>query len=85
MHEPPSNWRTDRTSDGGFSGRNKKKIYWPAIKRMRNLFAHNYGAVDVERVWETVHSDILQLLEFCEQECSKVLLYRAGGKRKCRI
>ncbi len=52
---------------------------------MRNLFAHNYGAVDVERVWETVHSDILQLLEFCEQECSKVLLYRAGGKRKCRI
>lgn len=25
MHEPTSNWRTDRTSDGRFSGRNKKE------------------------------------------------------------
>ena len=25
----------------------KDSIYWPAIKGMRNLFAHNYGAVDV--------------------------------------
>ena len=44
-------------------GRNKKENL--LAKGMRNLFAHNYGAVDVERVWETVRSDLPQLLEFC--------------------
>lgn len=34
---------------------------------MRNLFAHNYGAEDVERVWETAVSDIPVLLSFCNQ------------------
>ena len=38
---------------------------------MRNLFAHNYGAVDIERVWETVISDIPQLLGFCAQTIQK--------------
>lgn len=51
----------------GFREETKKEIFWPAIKGMRNLFAHNYGAVDIERVWETVISDIPQLLEFCER------------------
>ncbi len=56
-----------------FREETKKKIYWPAIKGMRNLFAHNYGAVDVERVWETVISDIPQLQGFCERT---IQLYR---------
>ena len=34
---------------------------------MRNLFAHNYGAVDVGLVWETAVSDIPVLHAFCEQ------------------
>lgn len=34
---------------------------------MRNLFAHNYNAVDIGRVWETVISDIPVLHEFCDQ------------------
>lgn len=54
-----------------FRDETKKEIYWPAIKGMRNLFAHNYGAVDIERVWETVISDIPQLLRFCEQTIQK--------------
>ena len=45
----------------------KDSIYWPAIKGMRNLFAHNYGAVDVGLVWETAVSDIPVLREFCER------------------
>ena len=45
----------------------KDFIYWPAIKGMRNLFAHNYGAVDVGLVWETAVSDIPVLHEFCER------------------
>ena len=43
----------------------KATIYWPAIKGMRNLFAHNYGAMDIARVWETAVEDIPMLLKFC--------------------
>lgn len=45
----------------------KSTIYWPAIKGMRNLFAHNYGAIDIDLVWETAVNDIPMLLAFCEQ------------------
>lgn len=45
----------------------KETIYWPAIKGMRNLFAHNYGAVDIDRVWETAVSDIPILHSFCDK------------------
>lgn len=47
-----------------FRGATKATIYWPAIKGMRNLFAHNYGAIDIDRVWETALEDIPRLLEF---------------------
>ncbi len=49
-----------------FRERTKESVFWPAIKGMRNLFAHNYGAVDVGRVWETVRSDIPTLRAFCD-------------------
>ncbi len=49
-----------------FREETKGTIYWPAIKGMRNLFAHNYGALDIDRVWETVISDIPQLYKFCD-------------------
>lgn len=45
----------------------KETIYWPAIKGMRNLFAHNYGAMDIDRVWETAVSDLPQLHSFCDK------------------
>ncbi len=45
----------------------KESVFWPAVKGMRNLFAHNYGAVDVDKVWETVMSDIPVLHDFCNR------------------
>lgn len=44
------------------------KINWRAIKAMRNIFAHNYGAIDVETVWETAINDVPALKNFCENE-----------------
>lgn len=49
-----------------FREETKQFVYWPAIKGMRNVFAHDYGAIDYERVWETVEEDIPVLLEFCQ-------------------
>ncbi|MDD6307022.1 MAG: DUF86 domain-containing protein [Clostridiales bacterium] len=46
----------------------KELVYWPAIKGMRNVFAHDYGAIDYDRVWDTVIEDIPILLEFCQKE-----------------
>lgn len=54
-----------------FREETKEIIFWPAIKGMRNLFAHNYGAIDVERVWETAVSDIPLLHKFCDQTIGK--------------
>lgn len=50
-----------------FKMKTREQIYWPAIKGMRNIFAHNYGAVDVDRVWDTAVNDIPQLYSFCEE------------------
>lgn len=43
------------------------KRYVSAFKGMRNLFDHNYDAVDVGRVWETAITDIPILHEFCNK------------------
>lgn len=45
----------------------KESVYWPAIRGMRNVFAHDYGAIDYDRVWDTVNEDIPVLLEFCRK------------------
>jgi len=46
----------------------EKGVNWRAIKNMRNMFAHDYGAMDVERIWITVTEDIPDLEEFCEAQ-----------------
>lgn len=57
----------------------KDSIYWPAIKGMRNLFAHNYGAVDVGLVWETAVSDI----RFCMSSViGQYVCYVSWSRRK---
>ncbi len=48
-----------------FKLKTRGQIYWPAIKGMRNIFAHNYGAIDIDRIWETTANDISQLYAFC--------------------
>lgn len=35
-----------------------KSIPWRDIIRMRDLFAHHYGAVDYEQLWDTSHEDM---------------------------
>lgn len=41
------------------------KIPWNQIKALRNVVAHNYGRIDKEILWETLTSDIPELMEYC--------------------
>ena len=58
----------------------KSAIYWPSIKGMRNLFAHNYGAIDIDLVWETVLTDIPMLYDFCNVTVTKLRRNLKGNK-----
>ncbi|WP_195267339.1 HepT-like ribonuclease domain-containing protein [Eubacterium sp. 1001713B170207_170306_E7] len=42
------------------------EIPWKEIRGMRNIFAHDYGSIDVSEVWETIQKDIPILRGFCE-------------------
>ncbi len=44
-----------------------KGIPWKDIIRMRDLFAHHYGAVDYEQLWDTSHGDMGALHEWLTQ------------------
>ena len=44
---------------------------WRQIKALRNIIAHNYGAVDAETAWEIVRTDIPSLRSFCLQCAGK--------------
>ena len=46
----------------------KAQIDWRAIKGMRNMFAHDYGSMDIERIWETAIDDIPVLAAYCKTE-----------------
>lgn len=46
-------------------------IPWRQIKALRNIIAHNYGAVDAETAWEIVQEDIPDLRKYCEAEVNK--------------
>ena len=41
------------------------KIEWRGIYTMRNILAHDYGAVDREIVWASIDHDFPELEEFC--------------------
>lgn len=49
----------------------KSHMPWQAIKAMRNLFAHNYGQMNLSVIWSTATENIPQLKAFCEAEISK--------------
>lgn len=42
-------------------------IPWNLIARTRDSYAHHYGAIDFELVWETAISDIPEVARFCSQ------------------
>ncbi len=50
----------------------RSSMNWRAIKNMRNLFAHDYGSMDKERIWQTATEDIPVLKAFCERELGKI-------------
>lgn len=41
-------------------------IPWKSIAGMRDVFAHHYGSIDYELVWDTSQNDIKDLKTFCE-------------------
>ena len=43
----------------------KDSVDWRAIKGMRNMFAHDYGSMDIDRIWETAVDDIPVLESNC--------------------
>ena len=42
-----------------------RQIPWSIIARTRDTYAHHYGVVDFELVWETAVEDIPGLADFC--------------------
>lgn len=44
----------------------KGEMNWRAIKGMRNLFAHAYDSMDLDKIWETITDDIPVLKKYCE-------------------
>lgn len=43
-------------------------IPWRAIRGMRNVVAHEYGNIDIETLWETAETNIVELREFCASQ-----------------
>jgi uncharacterized protein with HEPN domain len=55
----------------GLSGALKQRhpeIPWDAIYGMRNIIAHEYGAVIAERVWNVTGEPLTALAEVCRHE-----------------
>ena len=46
---------------------NHSDIPWRQIRAMRNLFAHQYYQMNIEKIWEVAVNDIPDLAEFCEK------------------
>ena len=40
---------------------------WRQIKGMRDKVAHAYGAIDMDRVWDTALNDINPLIGYCRK------------------
>ena len=39
---------------------------WDKIKGMRDVVAHGYGTINLDKVWVVVSSEIKSLREYCE-------------------
>lgn len=42
-------------------------IPWKNIAGMRDIFAHHYGSIDYDMVWNTSKEDVSELKSFCEE------------------
>ena len=48
-----------------FKSTTEEEQSWKAIRGMRNLFAHAYGTMSMETIWNTAIHDIPKLKQFC--------------------
>lgn len=55
---------TKRLSEGFLN--EHKTIPWRAIMGMRDVFAHHYGSVDHNELWNTSHDDIRALKAYLQ-------------------
>ncbi|MBO6179623.1 MAG: DUF86 domain-containing protein [Selenomonadaceae bacterium] len=46
---------------------------WKEMRGLRNVFAHEYDAVDKDRFWETIQNDIPKLVENIEKITKETL------------
>lgn len=47
-----------------FKERNSE-IEWRNIVAFRNIVAHDYGKIDIDKMWDTLVTDVPKLREFC--------------------
>ena len=50
-------------------------VPWQMIRGMRNILAHNYEALKVDRLWETMQNDLPKLREDCMRILSGLKSY----------
>ena len=48
------------------------EINWIEVSGMRNHFAHGYGDMDINRIWDTAINDIPVLKKFCIKEIKRL-------------
>lgn len=58
----------------GYRSQTRNKMNWAAIKGMRNLFAHDYGNMDEQVIWNTANESLQELKDFCLEEIAKAEL-----------
>jgi len=46
---------------------NHTTIPWHSIKKMRNLFAHDYSNIDIKETWNIIIVDVPELKDFCQK------------------
>ena len=46
------------------------EVPWKDIIGIRNIVAHHYGAIDVDRIWDSAINDVPALDGFCERQLS---------------
>ena len=51
-----------------FKDSTREEVPWRKIYNMRNHFAHGYGSMDEEMIWNTAISDVPSLKNFCERQ-----------------
>ena len=44
---------------------NHPEIEWRNIVAFRNIITHDYGKIDIDKMWDTLIVDIPRLREFC--------------------